>query len=74
MKDYLSVLCAIKNILEKEDRDLDERINFMEHRKEYLTREIENLRKKIEKAKIDYSKMETFLDHLMDENVDLERL
>ncbi len=74
MKNFSGVLCTIKNILEKEEKDLDERIKFMEHRKEDLLGEIEGLKKRIEKAKMDYSSMENYLDNLTEENIELEKL
>jgi len=74
MKNFSGVLCTIKNILEKEEKELDERIRFMEHRKEYLLGEIEGLKKRIEKAKTDYSSMENYLDNLTKENFELEKL
>ncbi len=74
MKNFSGVLCTIKNILEKEEKELDERIKFMEHRKEYLLDEIEGLKKRIEKAKTDYSSMENYFDNLTKENFELEKL
>ncbi len=74
MKNFSGVLCTIKNILEKEEKELDERIKFMEHRKEYLLGEIESLKKRIQRAKMDYSNMENYLDNITEENFELEKL